>query len=231
MRRDVAKQFGAGVLALMSVVMVAVMMGGCAGAPTQKAQQTVAPDSAAAAKLDQVQAQVLSLTQSNQQIVQAIQKSAQDADQFRTEVKGSVASLTQNQFRLESWWAEVSARYRARLLGFGGFRMVDDDQAAAGLAGKPGVPGVRVALGDVRVHDSQVIRDWRPSVFELLIAFILGGVAVSCLMAFDPSLAAKVSTGEHGILAVIESAWNTVVGFVEGIFGIKRKAATPKPGT
>ena len=59
---------------------------------------------------------------------------------------------------------------------------------------------------------------------ELLIAFVLGGVAVSCLMAFDPSLAAKVSTGEHGILAVIESAWNTVVGFVEGIFGIKRKA-------
>jgi hypothetical protein len=69
-------------------------------------------------------------------------------------------------------------------------------------------------------------------VFELLIAFILGGVAVSCLMAFDPALAAKVSTGEHGILAVIESAWNTAVGFVEVIFGIKRKtAAIPKSGT
>ena len=45
MRSDVARRFGAGVLTLMAVVMVGVMIGGCAGAPGQKAQQTVAPDS------------------------------------------------------------------------------------------------------------------------------------------------------------------------------------------
>lgn len=61
--------------------------------------------------------------------------------------------------------------------------------------------------------------------WELVIAFVLGGVAVSCLMAFDPKLATKVSTGEHGILAVVESVWTTVIAFIEGILGIKKKAA------
>ena len=65
--------------------------------------------------------------------------------------------------------------------------------------------------------------------WQLLIAFVLGGVAVSVLMALDPSLAAKVAAGEHGILAVLVSTWRTAVAFLEAVLGIKRKAAPATP--
>jgi hypothetical protein len=201
---------------------------GCAGAPAQKAQQAVAPDSSAAAKLDDVRAQVLSLAQSNQQIVQAIQKTAQDSDQFRTETKAGIASLSQVQFRIESWLAESVGGHWLLGLRVPAYRA--GGQAGPELVDGPDrgvvhpVSDSRGAGAGAGAEVAVLKKKGGPTVLELLIAFVLGGVAVSCLMAFDPSLAAKVSTGEHGILAVIESAWNTVVGFVEGIFGIKRKA-------
>jgi len=123
---------------------------GCAGSPVQKPTQTIAPDSATAAKLSDVQAQVLTLAQQNTAIINAIQKSAQDADQFRTEVKGSVASLTQNQFRIESWlakgtdhWYGLWPRFRPDAGGVCGVSPVDAGHAGGDVVGKPdSVPGI-----------------------------------------------------------------------------------------
>ena len=77
------------------VVCVVANIAGCSSAPAQKPTQTVAPDSTTASSLKDVQAQVVSLAQQNTAIINAIQKSAQDTDQFRDQVKGSIASLTQ----------------------------------------------------------------------------------------------------------------------------------------
>ena len=93
---------------LCACVVLGVALGmvmGCVSAPVQKPAQTIAPDTATAAKLDQVQTQVLALTKQNQQVINAVQKSAQDADQFRTQIGGQVSSLSQFQQRVEpSLW-------------------------------------------------------------------------------------------------------------------------------
>lgn len=105
------------ILLFVVLVVLVVVNAGCSSAPAQKPIQTVAPDSTTASTLKDVQAQVLSLAQQNTAIINAIQKSSQDTDQFRDQVKGSIASLTQVQFRFESWLAEASGRWRLRVLG------------------------------------------------------------------------------------------------------------------
>jgi hypothetical protein len=207
---------------LTLLALLPFLLSACAGSPSQKPTQTVAPDSTTAAALKDVQAQTVALAQQNTAIINAIQKSAQDADQFRTETKGGIASLTQNQFRIESWWSNVSKRLRPRLLGFGGFDAV---VLAAGNNSDLGKPGSSArSSGPDNIGNSSLVQVKKgPTVLELFIAFVLGVVAASVFAALDQNLAAKIEIGEAGIidmiLGILTSLWAKIFG--------KKKTATP----
>ncbi len=205
---------------------------GCSTAPVQKPTQTIAPDSTTAAALRDVQAQTVALAQQNTAIINAIQKSAQDADQFRTEVKGAVSNMTQNQFRFESWWATVSARLRPRLLGFSGFTAVEVPAGVHNELGKPdNAGGAGGADGVGNPTPVQVKKG--PSMLELLIAFILGAVALSVVSAEFPAIAATVEAKEGGIIAwvvgIIKALWQMIFGKKAAVAA--PPAAPPTPPT
>lgn len=208
---------------------LAFVMAGCGTAPVQKPTQTIAPDSTTAAALKDVQAQTVALAQQNTAIINAIQKSAQDADQFRTEVKGSVASLTQNQFRLDSWWAEVSARVRPRVLGFGGFHLVGADEATSGLAGEPGssgVGGVPALGGNAHPVSVKSKGGEKPMWTYIVVAFIFLLIGVAGTEVFDiyeAKYAQIIETREHSILTWIVGLIHNFVALFVG----KKKTAAP----
>lgn len=206
---------------------------GCSTAPVQKPTQTIAPASAESAALKDLQAQTVSLAQQNTAIINAIQKSAQDTDQFRTEVKGSLGALTQNQFRSESWLAEVSDGWRMRVLGISpapapleaGPQLVD---------GHPGldhgaVPDARGAGAgaDAKVP---VLKKWRPTMWTLivvaLVAFILGAVSLDIFDALDAKMAQVLATRTNSVLLVIVNLWHELFGL---IFHGKKKAPAAQP--
>jgi hypothetical protein len=191
----------------------------CAGKPAQKPAQTIAPDSATVSSLKDVQASVLSLAQQNTAIINAVQKSAQDADQFRTETKGGIASLTQNQFRLESWLAETTRHWRLRVLGVGAYpgpgALPGDQLVGVGgdLPGHPGlVPGSAVPGAGGKAHGLEK----GPTMLELLIAFVLGVVAASVFAALESGMAATIATDEKGVIleavAFVVKLWNKIFG-------------------
>ena len=221
-----------------SAVILAV---GCSSAPAQKAAQTVAPDSTTASTLKDVQAQVLSLAQQNTAIINAIQKSSQDTDQFRDQVKGSIASLTQVQFRFESWLAEVSDSWRLRMLGCAPYRTAgeagpelvvgpdrvrdssgpDARSAAAGADAK----GAVLATDDR--PSSMVNRPvkWRPTMLQLIVAFLLGCVLSSVVLGILAALHQVLA--DHVLAkigAIISWIWAKLVGLI-ALF--KPKAAVP----
>jgi hypothetical protein len=219
---------------VVSASLLAISTGliGCAGSPVQKPMQTIAPDSATAAKLNDVQAQVLSLAQQNTAIINAVQKSAQDTDQFRTEVKGNLASLTQVQFRFESWLAEVSSGWRMRVLGCAPY-------LPAGKAGPElvdGRDGVRDSSGaDARSaavgadQQSPVLKAEKGLTFMEKIGWLVAGmivatIGVSILASVFQGIAAKVEAKEDVILV-------DLVNFAKALLlkiGIGKKAAAAK---
>jgi hypothetical protein len=179
-----------------------------------------------------VQAEMVSLAQQNTAIINAIQKSAQDADQFRTEAKGGIASLTQMQFRFESWLAENSDGWRMRVLGI-------DPFGAAGKAGpelvdgRDGVGGDRAGAdaGSAGVGagaEKPVLRKWRPTMWELVMAFVLGAVVVSVLAALEQPVAAKVEAKEAGVILYAAAAVISAYSWVKALFGKKAAAGTGK---
>jgi outer membrane murein-binding lipoprotein Lpp len=218
-----SEKWAVAAIEVMLIVSVC-LLAGCAGSPAQKPAQIVTPDSTTAATLKDLQAQTVSLAQQNTAIINAIQKSAQDADQFRTEVKGSVASLTQNQFRFDSWWATVSQRIRPRLLGFGGFDAVVPAPGNDTVVGKPdgSVGGAGPADGG-RASPVQVRKG--PTMWELLIAFVLGAIASQVFAALEPQVEAKLAAEETSIYG---SFIKLVHGTWAFIFGKKKTATPPK---
>jgi hypothetical protein len=210
------------IASILSIVAVA----GCSTAPAQKAAQTVAPDSTTASTLKDVQAQTLAIAQQNTEIINAIQKSTQNADAFQTSAKEGIASLTQNQFRLESWLAETTRHWRLRVLGVGAYPdpgALPGDQlvgVASDLHGNSGpVPGSAVPGADRKnpvVTRPGGQEKGGPTVFELLIAFVLGVVAASVFAALDQGFAARAEAEEQGILlsivAFIVKLWNKIFG-------------------
>jgi len=230
------------------VVCVVVNVAGCSSAPAQKATQTVAPDSTTASTLKDVQAQVLSLAQQNTAIINAIQKSSQDTDQFRDQVKGSIASLTQVQFRFESWLAEVSDGWRLRMLGCAPYR-------PAGQAGPelvvgpdrvrdPARPDARSAGAGTGGKDDDVTTDdgpsstaggpssmvhgpteWRPTMLQLIVAFLLGCVLSSVVLGILAALHQVIADHVLAKIGVIISwLWAKLVGLI-ALF--KPKTAAP----
>jgi hypothetical protein len=199
----------------------AVMMAvGCSTAPVQRPTQTIAPDSTTDSSLRDVQAKVISLAQQNTAIINAIQKSAQDADTFRTETKGGIASLTQNQFRVESWLAETTRHWRLRVLGVSAY---PDPGALSGnsgvgvggdLPGHPGlVPGSAVPGAD---RENAVVKKGGPSVLTIIIAFVLGVLASQVFAALEPQVEAKINSEEQSvyvwILKIVHGAWAMIFG-------------------
>jgi hypothetical protein len=205
---------------------VLLFAAGCATSPAQKPSQVVAPDSTTAATLKDLQAQTVSLAQQNTAIINAIQKSAQDNDQFRTEVKGGLASLTQNQFRSQSWLAEVSDGWRMRVLGI-------SPAPAPGEAGPQLVDG-HTGLGDGALPDARsagagadakvaVLRKGDRSMFWLIVAFVLGILVSQVFAALEPQVEAKIQSEEQSLyvlmLKLVHGAWAMLFG---------KAKATPK---
>ena len=199
---------------------------GCAGSPVQKPTQTIAPDSATAAKLSDVQAQVLTLAQQNTAIINAIQKSAQDADAFRTETKGSIASLTQNQFWIESWMADSSAHWVVRAAGVDTFPRPGalSDDHLVGVGGdvpRGDLPHVGAA-GAGTDGKPVAVKKKGPSMFWLIVAFVLGVIVSQVFEALEPAVQAKASAEEKSlygsVISLVHGAWSF-------IFGGKKKTA------
>jgi len=231
-------------LYLMGVIAAAVIalliLAGCSSAPVQKPTQTVAPDSTTASTLKGVQAQVLSLAQQNTAIINAIQKSAQDNDQFRDQVKGDIASLTQVQFRLESWLAEASGRWRLRMLGCPPYRPAGQagpelvvgpdrvrnpsgpDARSAGAGADAKVPVLTRSTGSGQ-------KKWRPTMLELTIAFLLGALLSSVVLGILAALHQVLA--EHILVkigAIIQWLWNKLVGLIS-LFKPKAQPAPAAP--
>ena len=217
---------------LLFVIFAAfVVMTGCTTAPAQKPAQTIAPASAEGASLKDVQATVLSLAQQNTAIINAVQKSAQDADVFRTETKGGIASLTQNQFRVGQWVVAASRLYRLRILGPGpveNLGVVNSDSAMVRGSGLPGAdtgPGVR---GAVPGADAQVSVKKGPTMLQLIVAFLLGAVLSSVVVGILAALHQVLTDHILAKLGVIISwTWAKLVGLV-ALFRPK-PAGSPAP--
>lgn len=132
------------VAAIVIVMCFVAALSGCA--PTgnvQEPKQTVTTDPAVAQKLDGIQAAQVALDTKLTTVSTTIQKSAQDNDQFRNQVKGGIASLTQNQFRLESWLAkDVGGHWML------GLRRIPDFPDRSGLVETPALGGG--PIGDLR---------------------------------------------------------------------------------
>jgi hypothetical protein len=225
----VQRQYAA---AWVSLCVSAVILVGCSTAPVQKPTQTVAPDSSAAASLKDVQAQVVKLSQQNETIINAVQKSAQDADAFRLETKGGIASLTQCQFRLESWLAEASDGDRVRSLGIVPYPAPGQagPQLVVGPDRRPGgaVPDARSAGAGADAEKPVLSgqwpvasdRKWRPTMLELLIAFIVGAAIpiIALLVALRRHSAAieayetKISVIENNFIARVEALIQRIEG-------------------
>ena len=212
---------------------------GCAGSPAQKATQTVAPDSATASTLKNVQAQIVSLSQQNTAIINAIQKSAQDNDTFRNEVKGSIASLTQVQFRFESWLAEVSDGWRLRVLGCAPYHPAgqagpelvdgsDRERNPAGSDARSAGAGADAKGPVLKEGRAGAPKKGGPSMFWLIVAFVTGVIASQIFEALEPAVQAKATAEEESIygriIKLLHGAWSAIFG------GKKKKAAaTPPP--
>jgi hypothetical protein len=201
------------VYSVFSVVMI-----GCGSSPAQKPAQTIAPASSESAALKDVQAQVVSLAQQNTAIVNAIQKSAQDANQFRTEVKGGIASLTQNQFRIGQWVAEASRLYRLRLLGPGPVENLDSVLGDGSVVRGVDVPradrgsGVRSAIPG---SDAQAPVKWRPSMLQLIVAFLLGALLSSVVLGILAAFHRVIA--DHFLARVdviVTWLWSKFVGLI-----------------
>ena len=199
------------------------MVVGCASAPVQKPTQIIAPDTAPAAKLDQVQAQVLALTQQNQQVINAVQKSAQDADQFRTQIGGQVSSLSQFQQRVESWLAEdVGGHWLLGVRvpayhpgGQAGPELVDGRDRGAVHP----VSGARSAV-DGAPSEGAVLKKGGLTLMEKLEWFVIGGIVfslgLSVLFGFFQAVGDAIETKEHNVIVVIvnwiKAAWQRLFG-------------------
>ncbi|MGD1212380.1 MAG: hypothetical protein ABR973_13615 [Candidatus Acidiferrales bacterium] len=221
---------------LFACVVLGVALGmvvGCAGAPVQKPTQTIAPDTATAAKLDKVSADVLALTQQNQQVINAVQKSAQDADQFRTQIGGQVSSLSQFQQRVESWLAEdvgghwlLGVRVPAyRPGGQAGPELVDGRDRGAVHP----VSGARGAV-DGAPSKGAVLKKGGLALMEKLEWFVIGGIVfslgLSVLFGFFQAVGDAIETKEHNVIVLIvnwvKAAWQRMLG---------KKAAAPATPT
>jgi len=213
------------------------MVMGCAGAPVQKPTQTIAPDTATAAKLDQVQAQVLALTQQNQQVINAVQKSAQDADQFRTQIGGQVSSLSQFQQRVESWLAEdVGGRWLLGVRvpayhpgGQAGPELVDGRDRNAVHP----VSGARSAVDGAPSKGAVLNRDMKKgglTLMEKLEWFVIGGIVfslgLSVLFGFFQAVGDAIEQKEHNVVVIVvnwvRAAWQRLFG---------KKTAAPTSGS
>ena len=221
---------------LCACVVLGVALGmvmGCVSAPVQKPAQTIAPDTATAAKLDQVQTQVLALTQQNQQVINAVQKSAQDADQFRTQIGGQVSSLSQFQQRVESWLAEdVGGHWLLGVRvpayhpgGQAGPELVDGRDRGAVHP----VSGARGAV-DGAPSKSAVLKKGGLTLMEKLEWFVTGGIVfslgLSVLFGFFQAVGDAIETKEHNVIVVIvnwiKAAWQRLFG---------KKTAAPTSGS
>jgi len=221
---------------LFACVVLGVALGmvvGCAGAPVQKPTQTIAPDTATAAKLDKVSADVLALTQQNQQVINAVQKSAQDADQFRTQIGGQVSSLSQFQQRVESWLAEdVGGHW---LLGVRVPAYRPGGQAGPELVDGPDRNAVRPVSGarsavDGAPSKGAVLKKGGLALMEKLEWFVIGGIVfslgLSVLFGFFQAVGDAIETKEHNVIVLIvnwvKAAWQRMLG---------KKAAAPATPT
>ncbi|MGD1002782.1 MAG: hypothetical protein ABSA67_19000 [Candidatus Brocadiia bacterium] len=221
---------------LFACVVLGVALGmvvGCAGAPVQKPTQTIAPDTATAAKLDKVSADVLALTQQNQQVINAVQKSAQDADLFRTQIGGQVSSLSQFQQRVESWLAEdVGGHW---LLGVRVPAYHPGGQAGPELVDgrdrntvRP-VSGARSAV-DGAPSKGAVLKKGGLTLMEKLEWFVIGGIVfslgLSVLFGFCQAVGDAIETKEHNVIVLIvnwvKAAWQRLFG---------KKTAAPTSGS
>ena len=206
-----------------------VVMTGCSSAPVQKPAQSIAPATTESAALKDVQAQVVTLAQQNTAIINAIQKSAQDTDQFRTEVKGGLASLTQNQFRIGQWVAEASRLYRLRLLGPGPVEDLDSlngDGAVVRGAGLPRADSGTGVWGAVPRLDAQSpVTKWRPTMLQLLVAFLLGALLSSVVLGILAALHQVIADHILAKVGVIVTwLWTKLLALI-ALF--KPKPATP----
>jgi hypothetical protein len=210
---------------------------GCSTAPVQRPTQTIAPDSTTASTLKDVKDSVVNLAQQNTAIISAIQKSAQDTDQFRTEVKGGIASMTQNQFRFESWLAETSGGWRLRMFGVVPYRAAG--QAGPELVDGPGgvvhdsVPDARSAGAGADAKDSVLSGQWPvasdrkggPTMLQLTVAFLLGallsGVVLGILGALHQVLADHLLVK---IGVIVAWTWAKILALVAAF---KPKPAAP----
>jgi hypothetical protein len=192
---------------------------GCSSAPAQKPTQTVAPETATTAKLDKVSADILSLKQQNDLTLNAIQKSAQDADQFRNEVKGGIGSLTQMQFRLESWLAQASNARGVRDAGVAPYPApgaVRQDRLVGKRGDLPGDSGVNGGRASAGADAEKPVLKGGPTVLHLLTAFVLG--------ALVPCVGLLLLLRRH--LAAITQYETRISALENQLFGKKASAPT-----
>ena len=211
---------------LCACVVLGVALGmivGCASAPVQKPTQTIAPDSTTTAALKQVQDSVVSLAQQNTAIINAVQKSAQDADQFRTQIGGQVSSLSQFQQRVESWLAEdVGGHW---LLGVRVPAYHPGGQAGPELVDGPDRSAVRPVSGarsavDGAPSKGAVLKKGGLTLMEKLEWFVIGGIVfslgLSVLFGFFQAVGDAIETKEHNVIVVIvnwiKAAWQRLFG-------------------
>lgn len=133
---------------LLAVFVLSLGFFGCG--TTQSAQVDPKSTVVTKADLEKINADIVTVDLKTQNMMTTVNQMKQEADTFKAQIGGKVDSLTQNQFRFESWWAEVSARLRPRILGFGGFLPVVQaprDNPELGKRSSPGGGSNTVSIG------------------------------------------------------------------------------------